>query len=343
MFSQYVFLLFDMIKELPVFHTISSHAVMSSLPRFSSNQVASSLPQPTYNTRQILEKGLDVYVASQEIPEKEAIDSPRMKTFAQNVSELTAMMEQNNPLPKEWVSGIREKFHQLTYHRGDTISKKLIEQGDHATGHIIPSLKDPELFSYMLSTFASIHQEISKIPKPQALAEGQKKPKAVIIGSGPYPQSAISLALNGWDTTAVDLVADATKRSEALTEKYPEALRKSIHFKTMDGTHFNYHGADLVIVAAMVHPKDKVIERIKETADPKKVKVVLRTSSKDATSLLYERFTNEDAKKLGLEPEQKLYYYLGHDITSYLFQFSPDAHKHATPLNEEPKLVHKAH
>lgn len=254
------------------------------------------------------------------IAPNEPINSKRMTTFFKGVSQLTNEMRDKNPLPQEWVNTIRDKFHQLTYNRGDKISEKLIQDEHHKFGHVLPSLNDPELFSYMLSTFASIHGEISKIPKP----EGVKHPKAVVIGSGPYPQSAISLALNGWDTTAVDILDKATQRSVDLVSKYPDEIKNNIKFVTSDGSKVDYKGADLVIVAAMVHPKNKVIQRIKETADPDKVKVVLRTSSKDGTSLLYERFTNEDAKKLGLSPEMKLNYYPGHDISSYLFRFDKD-------------------
>jgi hypothetical protein len=285
----------------------------------SDSKILKKIPEQA-SEKDLLKHGLDVYMKAKALAPDEPIHSKRMKTFFKGVSQLTSEMSDHNPLPQEWVNTIRDKFHQLTYKRGDTIAEKLIRDEHHKEGHVLPTLNDPKLFSYMLSTFAAIHGEISKIPKP----DGVKHPKAVIIGSGPYPQSAISLALNGWHTKAVDILNQATERSVELVSKYPDKVKNNIEFVTNDGSEVDYKGADLVIVAAMVHPKDKVIEQIRKTADPERVKVVLRTSSQEGTSLLYERFTIEDAKKLGLSPVMKLNYYPGHDISSYLFKFDKD-------------------
>lgn len=96
------------------------------------------------------------------------------------------------------------------------------------------------------------------------LADLSPDSRVVVVGSGPFPVTAVELARRGCSVTAVDHdeAAIATARSVA------EAAGMAIRWMLADGVQLSYHGYDAVIVALHVEPKVQVLRRILGTADP---------------------------------------------------------------------------
>lgn len=115
-------------------------------------------------------------------------------------------------------------------------------------------------------------------------AIGSQAPRrAVLVGGGPLPLSALCLAGHGWRGTVVDRDPVAVDRARDLVS----ALGADITVRHADGTDLDYAGYDLVHVAALVGDATDggVFDRIAETADPGTV--LLARSAEGRVRLLY--------------------------------------------------------
>lgn len=96
------------------------------------------------------------------------------------------------------------------------------------------------------------------------LAELGPDSRVLVVGSGPFPITALALAGRGCRVTAVDRDAAAIATAGSVAESAGVALR----WLHTDGVQLSYHGYDAVIVALHVEPKAQVLRRILGTADP---------------------------------------------------------------------------
>ena len=93
--------------------------------------------------------------------------------------------------------------------------------------------------------------------------------RVLVLGSGPYPMTALSLARRGCNVTAVDCNQQAlVSAREALRRQAPRnSAAGAIALQHDNGLALSYHGYDAVVVALHVQPRKAVLQRILETAD----------------------------------------------------------------------------
>ncbi|WP_036141309.1 nicotianamine synthase family protein [Luteibacter sp. 9135] len=109
--------------------------------------------------------------------------------------------------------------------------------------------------------------------------------RALFIGSGPFPISAVWLhRYLGVTVDGLDLSSDAVERSRALIAKL--GLEGSINIIHEDSPHYDVGAYDVIIIALLAKPKKVILDNIYASAKPD-CEVICRTSS-GPRSVLYE-------------------------------------------------------
>lgn len=109
-----------------------------------------------------------------------------------------------------------------------------------------------------------------------AMANFNSSSKTVFIGSGPFPSTAIAyMKTFGCRVTCVDNNPEAVMLSQRMLEQLK--LSSKIIPVFCNGEEFNYKKFTHVVLAGIAEPKDKILQRIFETAR-RDIKVVSRTT-----------------------------------------------------------------
>jgi hypothetical protein len=109
--------------------------------------------------------------------------------------------------------------------------------------------------------------------------------RALFIGSGPFPISAVWLhRYLGITVDGLDLSSDAVERSRGLIAKL--GLEGSINIIHEDSPHYDVSAYDVIIIALLAKPKKVNLDNIYASAKPD-CEVICRTSS-GPRSVLYE-------------------------------------------------------
>jgi hypothetical protein len=109
--------------------------------------------------------------------------------------------------------------------------------------------------------------------------------RALFIGSGPFPISAVWLhRYLGITVDGLDLSSDAVERSRGLIAKLD--LEGSINIIHEDSPHYDVSAYDVIIIALLAKPKKVILDNIYASAKPD-CEVICRTSS-GLRSVLYE-------------------------------------------------------
>lgn len=109
--------------------------------------------------------------------------------------------------------------------------------------------------------------------------------RALFIGSGPFPISAVWLhRYLGITVDGLDLSSDAVERSRGLIAKLD--LEGSINIIHEDSPHYDVGAYDVIIIALLAKPKKIILDNIYASAKPD-CEVICRTSS-GLRSVLYE-------------------------------------------------------
>jgi trans-aconitate methyltransferase len=98
--------------------------------------------------------------------------------------------------------------------------------------------------------------------------------RLVMVGCGAFPATLLwfSDQLPAIDYIGLDIDPDCV----ALANRLAQALgRRNLRFETINGSDFDYSGADFVYVANQVTPKRAVLERLLQSATPQ-LQVVVR-------------------------------------------------------------------
>jgi Methyltransferase domain len=101
--------------------------------------------------------------------------------------------------------------------------------------------------------------------------------RLVMVGCGAFPATLLwfSDQLPAIDYIGLDIDPDCV----LLANRMAEALgRRNLRFETVDGSDFNYSGADFVYIANQVAPKRKVLEQLLQYATPQ-LQVAVREPS----------------------------------------------------------------
>lgn len=114
------------------------------------------------------------------------------------------------------------------------------------------------------------------IQAESTLAEIRPSDKVLFIGSGPFPISAILLSqLNSAKVDCYDNSLKACAISQKVVDKLAFSDRITVsNFSGEDGSVYGY---DIVVVALLAQPKDRIMDNIWFHA-PKKVRVICRNS-----------------------------------------------------------------
>lgn len=111
-----------------------------------------------------------------------------------------------------------------------------------------------------------------------------KGKKVLFVGSGPFPVSAMILnKLTGLELDCVDLNEAAVFASKTLLAQHQIT---GLHIKHHPGEDFDYSEYDIIIIALLAKPKDKILDQIAKTGK-QNVSVICRTSQGPRT-MLYE-------------------------------------------------------
>lgn len=109
-----------------------------------------------------------------------------------------------------------------------------------------------------------------------SMANFNSSSKTVFVGSGPFPSTAIAyMKTFGCKVVCVDNNPEAVMLSQRMLEQMN--LNSSIIPVFCNGEEFNYKEFTHVVLAGIAEPKDKILQRIFETAR-KDIKVVSRTT-----------------------------------------------------------------
>lgn len=109
--------------------------------------------------------------------------------------------------------------------------------------------------------------------------------RALFIGSGPFPISAVWLhRYLGITVDGLDLSMDAVERSRELISKLD--MKGSINIIHEDSPHYDVSAYDVIIIALLAKPKKVILDNIHASARPD-CEVICRTSS-GLRSVLYE-------------------------------------------------------
>ncbi|MCQ4163611.1 nicotianamine synthase family protein [Tahibacter harae] len=141
------------------------------------------------------------------------------------------------------------------------------------------------------------------LQRETSLLRGKNPRRALFIGSGPFPISAIWLHRNlGIPVDGLDVSLDAVERSRELIDKL--GLSGSIGIIHEDSRSYNVSEYDVIIVALLAKPKQLILENIHSSAKDS-CEIICRTSF-GLRSVIYEptlvtheileRFSIEDAR-----------------------------------------------
>lgn len=109
--------------------------------------------------------------------------------------------------------------------------------------------------------------------------------RALFIGSGPFPISAVWLhRYLGVTVDGLDLSSDAVERSRGLIAKL--GLEGAINIIHEDSPHYDVSAYDVILIALLAKPKKVILDNIYASAKPD-CEVICRTSS-GLRSVLYE-------------------------------------------------------
>jgi nicotianamine synthase len=110
------------------------------------------------------------------------------------------------------------------------------------------------------------YRKLAMMEHKGLLATGSSMPsRAVFVGGGPLPLSAVCLADHGWSGTLIDRNPEAVALARALVS----TLDVDLSVRLADGAAWDYADHDLIHVAALVGgvEGDGVLEQIETTAD----------------------------------------------------------------------------
>ena len=141
------------------------------------------------------------------------------------------------------------------------------------------------------------------LKRETSLLSGSHPKRALFIGSGPFPISAIWLhQMLGIPVNGLDVSLDAVQRSRELIDKLE--LGNSIRIIHEPSQSYDVSGYDVILVALLAKPKGAILENICNSAK-RDCSIICRTSF-GLRSVIYEptkvcnemleRFTIEDAR-----------------------------------------------
>ncbi len=157
------------------------------------------------------------------------------------------------------------------------------------------SLPDLDQFWYRDCYHKLAQFEIEAMHK--TVSEKDKPLKMAFVGSGPLPLTGIDMYLQkGCDMLCVDCDQEAATLSRSLVEKL--GLSQKISVVQRDGCEQDYSGCDVVLIAALVPEKEKVVRRVRETAPDAVIGI---RSVQRLKALLYEPVSIEFAADHGLD------------------------------------------
>lgn len=221
--------------------------------------------------------------------------SPRNPVINQTLSALVEAICSSKASPSE-VRAVLESPRircirpSLLAHLGTAES----ELEAHYAASFIDSDERPDLtlFPYHRNYIDLVDQEVDLLAQciDISLAE-----RIVVVGSGPLPFTALLFAERlGLPAVAVDCDARAAQRSRSLIARLGTTDVTVVH---RDACRFAYRTTDIVHVAAMITPKDKVLRRI-AAACP--IATIVRTAEQ-LVELLYEPVREEQLLAAGYE------------------------------------------
>jgi len=111
------------------------------------------------------------------------------------------------------------------------------------------------------------------------------KRHVVFVGSGPLPMSAIIMAhTQEYRLTCIDCDAEAVDLSSRLVQKLH--MEEAVRVICCDGSDYDYHDADVVMVASLIPDKQIVLQAVKQSRMDRPTHVIVR-SAEDLNMLLY--------------------------------------------------------
>jgi hypothetical protein len=139
------------------------------------------------------------------------------------------------------------------------------------------------LFDYRLNT------RFDRLLKRElSMLHGAKPQRALFIGSGPFPISAIWMhQILGIHVDGLDVSGDAAERSRSLIAKL--GLDDAIHVIHETAPTYDVSAYDIIIIALLAKPKETLLANIYRTAKPG-CEVICRTSI-GLRGILYEPTT----------------------------------------------------
>ncbi|AUX23377.1 uncharacterized protein SOCEGT47_039020 [Sorangium cellulosum] len=190
--------------------------------------------------------------------------------------------------------------------------------------HVAYGLWETELerrFIQSLGTAASI-DSYRLTPRFRRLIErevdllgGAKPARALFIGSGPVPVSAILLhEYLGVPVDCIDIDASAVAQSRTLLERL--SLRDRIGVSLTDGAAVDASRHDMVLIALLAKPKAEILAQVSESARPD-CRIICRTSL-GLRTIVYEPMNPAEDLKHFRVADRRLALHHGDTISSLL-------------------------
>jgi hypothetical protein len=138
------------------------------------------------------------------------------------------------------------------------------------------------------------------LKRETSLLRGRHPKRALFIGSGPFPISAIWLhQMLGIPVDGLDVSLDAVERSRELIDRLE--LSDSIRIIHEPLQHYDVSSYDVILVALLAKPKAAILDNIRNTARPD-CEIICRTSF-GLRSVIYEptKVCNEMLERFHIE------------------------------------------